>query len=252
MRTNALLLLLSEYVVKRTSALHESTNPFEPAWRSPRAWAVLLLVLVAGLAVDLVSKSWSFRTVAGDPVVLEYERVVAGSQQPPWHEGVQVLPWDLLDFHLVLNRGAVFGLGQGSRLMFIAFTVVAVVVAIAVFGWWTRKSSTLAHVAIALILAGGLGNLYDRFAVGAVRDFLHMFPRWNLPFGWNWPGGNHEVFPWIFNVADMLLLSGMALLLLHVNLSERKQRDQAPVQPEATPQGEADRATRQDPSPPKA
>ena len=38
---------------------------------------------------------------------------------------------------------------------------------------------------------------------GAVRDFLYMFPRRNLPFNLHWPGGSAEIFPWVFNVADM-------------------------------------------------
>ena len=73
----------------------------------------------------------------------------------------------------------------------------------------------MAHVGIGLVLAGGIGNLYDRLAFGAVRDFLFMTPRWHLPFSLHWPGGSTELFPWIFNVADMMLLAGMAILLLN-------------------------------------
>ena len=192
-----------------------------PAWTSLTAWATLVLVLIAGLFIDLGSKSWAFHSVANKPVVLDYEAVVSEGFNPPWHEGVRVLPGDLLDFHLVLNRGAVFGIGQDSRVLFMIFTIIAVTVAVGVFGWWTRASSHLAHVAIAMILAGGIGNLYDRVAVGAVRDFMHMLPRWDLPWGMNWPGGSSEVFPWVFNIADVMLLLGMALLLLHVRLSDR-------------------------------
>jgi lipoprotein signal peptidase len=57
-----------------------------------------------------------------------------------------------------------------------------------------------------------------------VRDFLHMLPRWNLPFGLAWPGGATEVFPWVFNVADVSLLLGLALLYLHSRREERRQR----------------------------
>ncbi len=186
-----------------------------PAWRSPLAWTVLLAAFVAGLAADLSTKSWSFRTVAGEPVDLAPRALIDDPHyRLPWHEGVRAVPPDLLDFHLVLNRGAVFGIGQRQRGMFIALTVVAIVVGLAVFAFWTDRRARLSHLAIGLILAGGIGNLYDRITFGAVRDFLHLFPRRNLPFGWSWSGGSREIFPWVFNVADVLLLAGMSLLLL--------------------------------------
>ncbi len=206
------------------TALRGRVTVDPPARRSVRAWALLLAVLVLGLVADLASKEWAFRTVASDPVELSYEPVVDGSYTIPWHPGVQAIQPDLLDFRLVLNRGAVFGIGQGRRVAFVAFTMIAIGVAIAVFGWWTRSRSWIAHLAIGLILAGGLGNLYDRVAVGAVRDFLHMLPRRELPMGISWPGGSTEVFPWVFNIADVELLAGMALLLIHVQLADRRER----------------------------
>lgn len=188
--------------------------PHSPAWRSPGAWALLLLIALAGLGADLSSKAWAFRSVADEPVELSYDQIAGNpGYRLPWHPGVRVLPGDLLDFRLVLNHGAVFGLGQQKRPVFIAFTVVAVLAAVGVFGWWTTAQARWSHVGIALVLAGGLGNLYDRLAYGAVRDFLHMTPRWHLPLGMHWPGGSDELFPWVFNVADVLLLAGMALLL---------------------------------------
>lgn len=192
-----------------------SPSAFQPAWRSRRAWATLLIVVVVGLFVDLGSKEWAFRTVAGQPVVLDRERILDDpTYQLPPHEGITVLPWGLLDFDLVLNHGAVFGLGQRKRLVFVAFTLVAASVALFVFARWTSSRALLTHVAIGLILAGGVGNLYDRLVFGAVRDFLHMLPGWDLPFGWSWPNGSAGVFPWVFNIADTMLLAGMAILII--------------------------------------
>ncbi len=183
---------------------------------------VLLGVLTGSLALDLWSKSWAFHWVAGAPVELPDRAVVAdASYRLPFHEGVRAIPPNLLDFHLVLNRGAVFGIGQQQRGLFIAFTAVAVTIGLWIFGRWTRAGQTLAHVGIGLVLAGGLGNLYDRVCVGAVRDFLHLVPRSALPFRLHWPGGATEVFPWVFNVADVSLLLGLALLFIHSRRTER-------------------------------
>ena len=195
-----------------------------PAWRSPRAWFVLIVVVAIGLSADLYSKDWAFREVTPNPVIMNYEDVISGKAQIPYHDGVRALSPNLLDFRLVLNRGAVFGIGQGQRFAFVVFTLVAIGVAISVFGWWTRSRAVLAHVAIGLILAGGLGNLYDRLMIGAVRDFLNLFPRRDLPFGISWPRGDTNVFPWVFNIADVELLMGMSLLLIYVHLSDRKAR----------------------------
>lgn len=195
-----------------------------PARRSPRAWIVLVTVVIIGLTADLVSKDLAFERVADAPVDLVYDDVVSGSAMIPWHQGIEVVPPDLLDFRLVLNRGAVFGVGQGRRGVFVVFTLAAIAVALGVFGWWTRSDALLAHIAIGLVLAGGLGNLYDRVAIGAVRDFFYLFPRRELPLGLSWPGGTTEIFPWVFNLADVELLVGMGLLLIHVHLSDRRQR----------------------------
>ncbi len=197
-----------------------------PAWRSRRAWAVLLGVLAIVLAIDLWSKSWAFAHVADEPIELPAREIVADPAfRLPWHEGQRAIPGDLLDFRLVLNHGAVFGIGQHKRWIFVAFTIVAVAAGLWVFGAFTKRSSTLAHVGLALVLAGGLGNLFDRLTVGAVRDFLHLFPRWDLPFGWEWPGAGREVFPWIFNVADVSLLAGIGLLLMASTREDRRRAD---------------------------
>jgi lipoprotein signal peptidase len=198
------------------------------AWRSPAAWITLLLTLLLGLALDLGSKAWAFNstTIVGEPVVLDRDMLLANPNVNPIprHEGVQALPLDLLDFRLVINRGAVFGIGTDKRLLFIVFTIAALTAGIAIFAWRTRRQHHLAHIAIGLILAGGAGNLYDRMHYGVVRDFLHMLPRRHLPFNWSWPGGSTELFPWVFNVADVMLLTGMVLLMIHINRLER-QRD---------------------------
>jgi signal peptidase II len=207
-----------------THPLTASDRGRQRAWRSPLAWLVLLVVVTGGLGLDLWLKHWSFENVASTPVVMDRDAI---RNDPDWrippHLPVTIVP-RVLNLHLVLNDGAVFGIGANQRMFFVVFTVGALAAAILVFGRWTTRRSTMAHIALGLIIAGGLGNLYDRIAFGFVRDFLHMLPGWKLPFSWHWPGGSDEVFPWVFNTADVMLLVGMGLLMLHMNRIEKRRK----------------------------
>lgn len=187
--------------------------------RSFRAWITLLLIAAAGVALDLGSKAWAFRDW---PMTRAFLRA-----HPDWTPPASIepiLPAGLLNKQLVFNYGAVFGLGAHQRFFFIAFTLGALAVGLLVFARTTNAHHRLAHISIGMVLAGGVGNLYDRVALGPVRDFLHMLPNVRLPFDWTWPGGSNELFPWVFNIADMLLLLGMALLMLHLSRVERQRK----------------------------
>lgn len=200
----------AQHVAPETMSRSPAVDP-RPAKRSRSAWAVFLGVLAIGLWIDLESKYWAFRTIASVPVV--FTRQEALETRPlsiliPPHEPVVVVP-SLLNFTLVLNPGAVFGIGAGRVGFFIAVTIVAVCFALGVFVFATRARDRAAQVGLGLILAGGLGNLYDRVFYGCVRDFIHPLPRVRFP------GTTTEVWPYVSNVADLFLLVGIGLLLWH-------------------------------------
>jgi len=185
------------------------------AGKSIKAWTLLLCILALGIGADLYSKSWAFANISPEPTILDRTTII---ENPNWYPGSDysiVIP-NVLHFRLVVNRGAVFGVGPGQRWFFMGFSALAVTAAFLVFAFRTRRGQHLAHIAIACVLAGALGNLYDRFTFGAVRDFVHMFPEIKMPFGLNWPGGNPYLFPWVYNIADVLLLLGIALLMLRM------------------------------------
>jgi len=186
-----------------------------PSRRSPAAWATLVVVTLLGLVLDLWSKHLAFLHVAGQPVPVIREEVLSagylGDLIPP-HVPVTVLP-GLLDFTLVLNPGAVFGMGAGRRTFFIFFTACAIAFGVWLFGWTTHHRERFAHAAVGLLLSGGIGNLYDRLVHGGVRDFNHPLPGVTLPFGWRMPWGT-EVWPWVSNVADLWLIIGIGILLV--------------------------------------
>ncbi len=192
-------------------------NPPLSALRSTRAWVWLLGTVAFGVVTDLLSKSIAFSKVAGFPVHVDRDEVLRESNLGnliPYHEPVNAIP-KLLDFTLVLNPGAVFGIGAGQRWFFVIFTMLAMIVAVMLFAKWTKATDWIAHAGFGMIISGGIGNLYDRLVFGCVRDFIHPLPGMKLPFGLRWPnGGSDEVWPYVSNVADLYLLIGIALLLI--------------------------------------
>lgn len=97
-------------------------------------------------------------------------------------------------FHITLvkNRGAAFGLLQG-KVPFILLTSLLAVVLI-YFNLKDSKGNRPVKIFLSLILAGALGNLFDRLMFGYVIDFLDF-----------------RVWP-VFNVADSAITVGAILL----------------------------------------
>jgi len=214
-----------------------SSNSGPTAARSTRAWAILLSATIGGLVVDLWSKSLAFRHVAGTPVIVERQDVLRVNDLSlliPRHEPVTVIP-SILEFTLVLNPGAVFGIGAGQRWFFVVFTVIACIVALVLFIRWTHPRDWMAHAGFGLIIAGGLGNLYDRLVFACVRDFIHPLPGVPMPFGLRWPGGNNDLWPYVSNVADAFLIVGIILLMIHAwRMPDPGPSSEKPPAPETT------------------
>ena len=191
-----------------------------PAGRSSRAWVWLLATIVIGLALDLGSKYIVFHELGPQPVTIRKADVLATQPEAilslipeSAREPVMIIP-GLLDFQRVLNSGAVFGAGSGRRWFFIGFTLVALAFAGVLFARWTSAKDHISHLAIGLIISGGLGNLYDRARYACVRDFIHPLPDAQIPFGLSWPNGESALWPYVSNVADALLLIGIAILMV--------------------------------------
>jgi signal peptidase II len=90
-----------------------------------------------------------------------------------------------------------------------AFTFFAAVIVIT-YSVRSPIQNRLLQFALALILGGALGNLYDRIAYGYVVDFLELYVR-----DFHWPS---------FNVADSAISIGVALLALEILRNEAPSR----------------------------
>lgn len=183
--------------------------------------AVLLAILLVG---DLGSKWWAFNVLPDEPVA------VGQNTNPhlpcPTSEPRTVIH-NVLELTLVENRGAVFGLGEGQRWILIGVTAIAVMAVTCVL-LLTERRRWFLHLCFVLILAGAIGNLYDRAMYGVVRDMIHLLPGVDLPFGWSWPGDQRAAYPWVFNVADMYLNAGIWPLVIGT-LFQRKPKAPKPV-----------------------
>ncbi|AMN78846.1 MULTISPECIES: signal peptidase II [Pseudomonas] len=151
-------------------------------------WLVLSLLV---LVIDQVSKA-------------HFEGSLQMFQQ------IVVIP-DYFSWTLAYNTGAAFSfLADGGGWQRWLFALIAVVVSAVLVVWLKRlgRDDTWLAVALALVLGGALGNLYDRIALGHVIDFIlvHWQNRWYFP---------------AFNFADSAITVGAIMLALDMFKSKK-------------------------------
>jgi signal peptidase II len=154
-----------------------SVAPIGPSGLLSRAtgrYAALGGIAITVVALDQLTKTWAERALADEPI-----HVI----------------WTLwLD--LTYNPGAAFGSARGFTPV---ITALAVAVLIALVGLSRSTTSKLGVLALGMVIGGATGNLVDRLVRdngGAVIDFIDF--RW---------------YP-VFNVADMAVVIGAALLII--------------------------------------
>ncbi len=171
---------------------HLHTVPYVRAQRRalPRV-AVLLLIAVVTYLADVVTKLMVVATLAEDTP--------------------KKLGDSGLEFRLIRNPGAAFGVGVGATVLFTLVTALVIAVILLISH---RLDSLAWALTLGLLLGGSMGNLTDRLARspgpfrGHVVDFVHIS---------GWP---------IFNLADAAIcFAGVLIVLLalrNVPLSGRR------------------------------
>jgi signal peptidase II len=150
-------------------------------------WVLFWSIALGGFAWDLATKSAVFAYVGTPP-----------------SPAVPLIP-RILELNTSYNPGALWGFMRGWRHSSLVFAALSIVAAMAICyylfvrgyaadGWMT--------VALALIMAGALGNCYDRLVLGHVRDFVHFHVD---PIGFDCA---------IFNFADNMLVAGAVMIML--------------------------------------
>ena len=143
------------------------------------------VIAVVLIAVDQIVKNWAEDVLTkGEIAVIE----------------------DVLYFKYAENTGVAFSMFSDNRWMLIGITSIMLIVVLAFFlsGKVTDK---LEQFSLALILAGGVGNLIDRISLGYVIDFIDVRI---INFA-------------IFNIADICICVGAFLLCVAVYLSDKKE-----------------------------
>ena len=152
-----------------------------------------ILVVAVVLAADLVSKHYAALYL-------------------PAHGGSYVAIKDVLTFRYSENTGAAFGMFEDSRVFLSVFVgiVLAALLGYMIYhlvkGKYKKKGGIFLHVTLSMVLAGGIGNLVDRIALGYVRDFIEYTLTYTL---------FKKDFA-ICNVADVFLTVGVILLMIYL------------------------------------
>jgi len=173
-----------------------------PAGRSALFWAIAL----AGAGFDLATKSYFFRKI-GEPY-----------QGPPW----TVIP-NVLELQTNYNTGALWGFMRTVPHSSLIFAGLSILAAVGICYWLFALGAAVDRrltIALALIMAGALGNCYDRLMLGQVRDFVHL---------------KIEAIHFdcaIFNFADnMLVVGALGLVLLALRPDGEDAADPARAEP---------------------
>ena len=115
----------------------------------------------------------------------------------------------ILHLTFVLNPGAAFGLMAGRTWVFVVTALL--VVAGVIYGQFRiPKREVMVRLAIGMIGGGALGNLYDRLVIGRVVDYLDF-----------------QIWPYVFNFADSMIVIGVGLLMVKLFWDEKVQKKPA-------------------------
>ncbi len=158
---------------------------------------VFWIIAGAVLLVDQLTKVYVRGLWASLAMAHPLDRLLGGSITPRFGSGDFVpLIGSALRLSFVRNAGAAFGLLPGKQPIFMATSLIVLIV---VAAYWRRDRPTAwpVVVGLALVTSGAVGNLIDRAVIGSVTDFFDLAA---------------VDFP-VFNIADSAIVIGVGLLI---------------------------------------
>ncbi|MEM6381221.1 MAG: signal peptidase II [Pseudomonadota bacterium] len=151
-----------------------------------------IVIALVGLLADQATKGAILSTFEADP----FAKIPVTS---------------FFDLVLVWNYGISYGLFQaGSQAEVFFLIAIKVAITLALIIWLVRNTDLLTAVALGLLIGGAIGNTIDRIIHGAVVDFVSLHAA-----GFYW---------YVFNLADVWVVAGVALLLYDAFIVHRGQK----------------------------
>lgn len=150
--------------------------------------------------IQLSKITWAWYLLALVLIALDQWTKITATEQLIYAQPVRVTSF--FNFTLLHNTGAAFSfLSDAGGWQRWFFGIIAAVVSVVLTVWIARLGSAKRWeaCALALVLSGAIGNLYDRIAYGYVVDFIALHYE-----GYAWPA---------FNIADSAICIGAAMLL---------------------------------------
>ena len=138
---------------------------------------IYIIIISLGLILDRLSKVYAINNFIENPI-----------------EG------PLINLTYLENRGAAFGILQDKRVFFLLITIAIVCYLLYYFYKSYKTNPTILNISLSMIIAGALGNFYDRLINGYVVDFIE-FSFFNFP---------------VFNIADIFVTLGCALMIIYI------------------------------------
>jgi len=165
--------------------------------KSKKLIRALLIILILGLNIgcDQVSKSM-VRAKVGP-----YEKIG--------------FLYNHVTLQHVENTGAFLSMGDNLsgvlRMLLLNILPLIAVIAGLIYILIKPDMNPVPLLGIIMIIGGGFGNIYDRITRGSVTDFFHI---------------NFVIFQTgVFNVADMSIMAGMFIILIHSWVVKSKEKD---------------------------
>ncbi|KUJ79657.1 lipoprotein signal peptidase [Microbulbifer flavimaris] len=155
-------------------------------------------------ALSLFGHPWRWYWLALAVIVLDIVTKVWAVERFMYGPELQIIP-GLLQFTYAENYGAAFSFladAGGWQRWFFGAVALGFSAMVIVWLWRLPAIKRWEPLALALILGGAIGNLWDRIVLGYVRDFISVY------YGsWHFP---------VFNVADMAISVGATMLVIEL------------------------------------